>query len=223
MRTADDQSRPEHSERRTKPRRDPGKRAHHDLIFAFARSCERHDADAEGHLTRIRQVVEQIALELDFPEDEAEDLGYDAMLHDVGKLHIPPEVLNKQGELTDDERSLVEQHAILGEQMLKDRPGTRRAARIARHHHESWDGGGYPDGLAGEAIPLEARITAAADVLDALIARRSYKPAATYPDALNAVHELAGSKLDPDVVEAMMRCDGNRVLRAIFTDPTGTS
>jgi HD-GYP domain-containing protein (c-di-GMP phosphodiesterase class II) len=96
------------------------------------------------------------------------------------------------------------------------RPSMQRAARIAHAHHECWDGSGYPQGLAGEAIPLEARITAAADVLDALVADRCYKESWSYHQALEEVCSLAGTKLDPAVIEALRRCDADDALGAIF-------
>jgi putative two-component system response regulator len=97
------------------------------------------------------------------------------MLHDVGKLRIPDAILKKPDQFTRSERTMMEAHTIRGQRLLSDRPSMHRAAIIARSHHESWAGSGYPDGLVGEAIPLEARITSAADVLDALIAVRCYK------------------------------------------------
>ncbi|MHC4949254.1 MAG: HD-GYP domain-containing protein, partial [Planctomycetota bacterium] len=93
---------------------------------------------------------------------------------------------------------------------------------IARHHHEAWDGSGYPDGLAGEAIPVEARITAAADVLDALLADRSYKQAWSHHEAVEAVCDLAGTRLDPEVVAALRRCDDDGTLAAVFETPDGS-
>lgn len=202
-------------ERRAKLR-DPALAAHHDAIFTLARASERHDEDTGAHVLRIRLIVEQIALRMGFAPADAEALGIDAMLHDVGKLRISPEILKKPADLTPSERKIMQQHTIQGEQLLADRQSMERAARIARSHHERWDGTGYPDGLAGEAIPAEARITAAADVLDALIAQRCYKQSWSYEQALREVISLAGTQLDPQVVEAIKRCDQEGCLRGIF-------
>jgi len=202
-------------DRRSRVRSDRHQRGHHDAIYTLARAAERQDEDTGAHVVRIRRIVEHIAASLGV--EDAEALGYDAMLHDVGKLAIPAEILKKPGGLTDDERLAMEAHTASGERILADAPTMRRAARIARSHHECWDGSGYPDGLAGDAIPLEARITAAADVLDALVADRCYKEAWSYRDAIAQVMQLAGTKLDPRVVDALRRCDEDGSLASVFS------
>lgn len=199
---------------------DPAKAAHHDAIYTLARASELHDEDTGAHVLRIRSIVEQIALHLGFELADAEALGYDAMLHDVGKLNMPHEILKKPGQLTEDERRVMESHTIAGERLLSRRPTMQRASRIARSHHESWDGSGYPDGLAGEEIPLEARITAAADVLDALISQRCYKQSWTYDQALREVLGLEGSKIDPGVIAALRKCNTDGSLCEVFGLPT---
>jgi two-component system, response regulator RpfG len=201
-------------ERRAVPRRDADERAHHDAIFTLARAAELHDADTGDHVLRIRRIVESIARCLGYEDPAA--LGYDAMLHDVGKLMIPPDVLRKPGNLTDKERQAMESHTIHGERLLSSRPSMQRAARIARSHHERMDGCGYPDGLAGAAIPIEARITAAADVLDALVADRCYKRPWSYREAIDEICRLAPSVLDPDVVAALRTCDEQGMLAGVF-------
>ena len=200
-------------DRRATRRDDPERTAHHDAIYDFARASEVHDGDTGRHVLRIRAIVEAIALELGFDPADAESLGYDAMLHDVGKLHIPRELLAKPDRLTDAERLVVESHTVLGERELTGRPGMERAARIARSHHERWAGGGYPDGLAGDAIAREARITAAADLLDALLADRSYKAAWSYERAIEEIVACRGSQLDPAVVDALCAADRRGTLR----------
>jgi putative two-component system response regulator len=206
----------DHDDRRTHTRDDPATRMHHDAIFALARASEVHDEDTGAHLLRIRLIVEQIALRMGFAADDAEALGYDAILHDVGKLRVPVEVLKKPEAFTDEERALMQQHTVRGERLLSQRPSMHRAAAIARSHHECWDGSGYPDGIKDEGIPLAARITSAADVLDALIATRCYKQSWSYEDALREVIGLAGTKLDPRVVEAIKQADTDGALRPIF-------
>ncbi len=202
------------SDRRGAPRGDVSTRAHHDAIYTLARAAELHDEDTGDHVVRIRLIVEQIAKKLGL--EDAVELGYDAMLHDVGKLTVPVEVLRKPGALTEKERAAMQAHTIHGERVLSARPSMRRAAGIARSHHECWDGSGYPDGLTGGEIPLEARITAAADVLDALVADRCYKESWSYREALQEVCDLAGTKLDPGIVEALKECDQEGSLRDIF-------
>jgi putative two-component system response regulator len=207
-------------ERRARARDDDARRAHQDAIFALARVSEVHDEDTGAHVLRIRLIVEQVALRLGLSADHAEELGYDSMLHDVGKLRVPADVLKKPEAFTDHERSIMQQHTVRGERMLAGRATMERAARIARSHHEHWDGTGYPDGLASAAIPIEARITAAADVLDALIATRCYKQSWSYADAMREVVALGGSHLDPQVVEAIRQCNAEGSLCAIFGLPT---
>ncbi len=203
-------------DRRAEARRDADRRSHYDAIFALARVSEVHDEDTGSHLLRIRLIVEQIALRMGFPAEDAESLGHDAILHDVGKLRVPAEVLKKPEAFTDRERQVMQQHTVRGERLLSGRASMERAARIARSHHEHWDGTGYPDGMTGEAIPLEARITGAADILDALIATRCYKQSWTYEDALKEVIALAGTHLDPRVVDAIRGADSDGALRPIF-------
>ena len=203
-------------DRRANARTDPAQRTHHDAIYTLARAAELHDEDTGNHVVRIRLIVERLAGQMGFAPADAETLGYDAMLHDVGKLTTPHDVLKKPGRLTDEERGVMESHTIQGERLLSSRPSMRRAARIARSHHECWDGSGYPDALRGDEIPLEARITAAADVLDALVADRCYKESWSYRQALDEVCTLAGTKLDPGVIAALRRCDAAGELRDIF-------
>lgn len=207
-------------DRRERERSDPRDRAHRNAIFALARVSEVHDQDTGSHVLRIRSIVEQIALRMGFSPNDAAALGDDAILHDVGKLRVPVDVLKKPEAFTERERGLMQQHTVRGERMISGLEGMQRAARIARCHHERWDGSGYPDGLAGEAIPLEARITAAADVLDALIATRCYKESWSYSDAMQEVLALSGTHLDPAVVDAVKRCNAEGALCAIFGLPT---
>lgn len=197
-------------DRREAPRADPVERAREDALYELARSAEHHDSDTGRHLLRIRDLVTALARRLGVEDPEA--LGVDAMLHDVGKLRVPGRLLRKAGPLTGAERELVERHTIEGERLLDERPGLRRAAAIARAHHEQWDGGGYPDGLVGTDIPLAARITAVADVFDALVSRRAYKPAASVASALADVRELAGTHLDPAIVDALVALERDGAL-----------
>ena len=207
---------PQETDRRAEPRAASAQTLHHDAIFTLARASELHDEDTGEHLLRIRCIVEQIALELQFDAEDAEALGYDAMLHDVGKLYIPQRVLQKPGALTSTERDVMESHTVRGERMLSGQASMQRASRIARSHHEAWDGSGYPDGLVGDAIPLEARITTAADILDALLARRCYKRPWSYEDAMEKVMSMRGEQIDPAVADALDRCNRSGALCDVF-------
>jgi putative two-component system response regulator len=197
---------PSASDRRERERLDPQRAAHHNVVYHFARATEMHDEDTGAHVLRMRGVVKAIAKCLGYADRDADDLGYDAMLHDVGKLGIPAEILSKPGVLTRAERRIMESHTIRGERLLSNRTSMQRAARIARSHHEDWNGGGYPDGIGGDAIPLEARITAVADVLDALVSPRPYKQAWPFERAIEEVFNLRGEKFDPAVIDALSHC-----------------
>ncbi len=191
-------------DRRTANRNaDPAFKAHLDIVYTLVRASAEFDNETGAHLVRIRGIVTAIALALGYDEEDAVRLGYDAMLHDVGKLLVPAPVLKKRGAFTPAERRAMQAHTIAGERLLLSRPNLERAARIARSHHEAWDGAGYPDGLVGEAIPLEARITTAADILDALIAARCYKDGWKFESALEKVLSMGGTAVDPDVAEAL--------------------
>ncbi|MHC5003118.1 MAG: HD-GYP domain-containing protein [Planctomycetota bacterium] len=209
-------SRPLIPDRRAAPRTDPVRTAHHDAIYTLARASELHDRDTGDHVIRIRIIVERIAVQMDFDDEDAEALAYDAMLHDVGKLRVPAEILRKPDGLTDDERELMQAHTVYGEQILSVRPSFARAAVIARSHHERFDGSGYPDGLSGEAIPLAARITAVADVLDALMSDRAYKRAWSWDRAMDQVCGLRRTQLDPEVIAALRRCAASGDLEDVW-------
>jgi putative two-component system response regulator len=129
-------------------------------------------------------------------------------MHDLGKIGIPDYILMKPGLLTTEEFEEMKNHTILGWRLLSgsQTPLLQTAARIARSHHEKWDGGGYPDGLQGGAIPPEARIVTVADVFDALRAQRCYKPEYPLDQCFEMIHTRSGEHFDPEVVEAFMTC-----------------
>jgi len=135
---------------------------------------------------------------------------------------VPAEILRKPGALTDAERVAIQAHTVMGERLLTGQATMARAARIARSHHECWDGTGYPDGLRGEVIPIEARITSCADVLDALVGHRCYKPSWPYEAALERVCSLSGTVLDPSVIDALRACDAEGSLRVVWMPRAST-
>ncbi len=147
-----------------------------DAIYMLAVASEAKDEDTGRHVRRIRRHAELLARRIGLGPQEAESVGLAAILHDVGKMHVPDSILKKPGRLTDEERRIMQTHTVAGERMLAARPFFERARRIARSHHENWDGSGYPDGLPSHRIPLEARIVHVVDVYDALISPRIYKP-----------------------------------------------
>jgi putative two-component system response regulator len=142
-----------------------------------------------------------------------EQFGYSSILHDVGKVHIPDAILTKPGALTEEERRVINEHPIAGERILGQNPFFSSARRIARSHHENWDGSGYPDGLSRYSISVEARIVHVADVFDALTSRRPYKAAWEHAEALRAIGEMSGRGFDPEIVAALISLASRGELR----------
>src|SRR3954451_19624412 len=148
-----------------------------EAVMALARAAEAKDHSTGDHVVRVGEIASSLALRSGMSPTEAEDVGFAAMLHDVGKLHLPDSILQKPGALTAEEWEIVKQHTIWGERILGSSAGFELARRIARWHHENFDGTGYPDQLRGASIPLAARIVRVADVFDALASARPYKEA----------------------------------------------
>lgn len=187
--------------------------AHEQLVTQMATYSEARDALTGEHLERVKQYAADIARALDLPDADCEALGKAAIAHDLGKIGIPDRVLGKPGKLTDVEFDVMKEHTLIGQRVLGDSPLFELERQCARHHHERWDGTGYPDGLAGEAIPLVARITSVADVFDALMSSRPYKEPWTRQAALQYLRDNAGSHFDPAVVDAFLRSQGETTSR----------
>lgn len=169
-------------------------------MVALARGAEARDTDTGDHIQRVHSLAEALAQAAALSADEAEAIGWAAMLHDVGKLHIPDRILLKPGPLNAEEWKLMRQHTVFGEAILSVGEGFETARRIARWHHENFDGSGYPDGLRRERIPLEARIVRVADAFDGITSDRPYKSARSVEWALAALRRYAGSQFDPELV-----------------------
>ena len=161
-----------------------------------------HHPDLGDHLAGVTELVQAIARHLDIDGDQFSQLRDAAALHDIGKIAIPDSIINKPAELTSAEWGLMRQHTLIGERIVTSAPALRAVAPIVRSSHEAFDGSGYPDGLAGEAIPLEARVIAVCDAFDAMISDRSYSPAITIDDALAELRRCAGTQFDPAIVTA---------------------
>lgn len=188
------------------------------IIYGLARLAESRDTDTGEHLDRIQYYSTMLARRLakkipQIDEEYIQKLRLASTLHDIGKVGIPDEILLKPGRLTERERRVMQQHAVIGSQCLREireRLGNDdfldMAHNIAVGHHERWDGDGYPYGVAGEKIPLEARIVAVADVYDALRSRRVYKDALSHERAVSIIREGSGTQFDPAVVAAFEEC-----------------
>ena len=192
----------------------------HAAVKTARNFAEQRDSNTGAHLDRMSRYARVIALELaeehDLSDEAIEFIFLFAPLHDIGKIGIPDSILLKPGKLTDSEFEAMQRHVDVGreivDRMISDFGfegfGTVAILRnIVHHHHEAFDGSGYPNQLAGAAIPIEARIVAVADIFDALTSRRPYKRAWSNAEALDAMAELAGSKIDPACLDALRRRD----------------
>lgn len=177
-----------------------------EILFRLAKATESRDDATGAHLERMARYSGLIAEAIGLPDEEVRMIEAAAPLHDIGKISIPDAILNKPGPLTPEELAVMREHPVRGFEVLRDSSSrfVQLGAEIALRHHERWDGTGYPDGLAGEAIPLCARIVTVADVLDALTTRRPYKPAWPMAEALAYLNEQSGKMFDPRLVEALM-------------------
>jgi putative two-component system response regulator len=178
-------------------------------LTILASVAEYHDDDTRQHTRRVGVTAALLAEALDLPQEFSSMIGDAAPLHDIGKIGISQLVLVKPGQLTDDERVAMMRHVEIGAQLLASArsPVLRLASEIALTHHERWDGQGYLQGIAAEDIPMSGRITAVADVFDALTHERPYKPAWDPERAVAEVTSQAGRQFDPRVVEAFMALD----------------
>ncbi|MDG0864130.1 HD domain-containing protein [Pelomonas aquatica] len=180
--------------------------AHHEALIRLAVAAELRDDDTGAHILRLGYLAEALARLLGVPAERAQTLRLAAPMHDIGKIGIPDQVLKKPGQLTAEERALMQTHPRLGAEILGSSriPLFALAAEVALHHHERWDGTGYPRGLAGEDIPLSGRIVAVVDYFDALTMDRCYRPAFADDRALAMLADLSGSAFDPAVVATFL-------------------
>jgi diguanylate cyclase (GGDEF)-like protein len=178
------------------------------LAQALSLSAGVREGVPEGHAEQVSQMAGAIAAALDLPEDVALRCRLGGWLHDIGKVAIPDRILVKPGELDEAEWGVMYTHAEIGERLVGRIADVATAALAVRHHHERVDGSGYPDGLAGEAIPIEARVVAVADAFSAITADRPYRGARTYAEALAELRAGAGRHHDARVVEALARVLG---------------
>ena len=191
------------------------RRSHLETIYRMALVAEFRDQEDTGrHLRRMSRFSGILAIGMGVPAPEAEDIRYAAPLHDVGKVAIPDSILRKPAKLTPEEYEEMKKHTVYGAKMLANAESRllRLASKIAVAHHECWDGSGYPYGLKGEQISLEARIVTVADVFDALSSKRVYKGEWTVEDALHHIEDNAGTLFDPRVVAVLRERFGEILL-----------
>jgi len=182
-------------------------RSREDAFEMLALMAEYRDDDTGEHTLRVANIAAKIAREMGLQLERVESLRQAARLHDIGKVAISDNILLKKGALSDDEYTTIKSHAAIGHKILSRGSSAvfRLAASISETHHERWDGGGYPNRLVGEAIPIEGRITAVADVYDALSSDRPYRKAWPKEKVLAELKAQSGKHFDPDVVDALLR------------------
>lgn len=178
--------------------------AYEATLEGLAHALELRDRETEGHTRRVVSRTLELARRMNVGDKKLEDIRRGALLHDIGKMGIPDSILLKPGKLNDEEWAVMRQHPVYALNMLKQINFLQPALTIPYYHHEKWDGSGYPLGLKGNDIPLEARIFAIVDVWDALTNDRPYRPAWTETQALDYINEQRGKHFDPDVVEAFI-------------------
>ena len=175
-----------------------------DTIRSLTAALDAKDPYTRGHSDRVAGYAVEIARRLRIPEDQVEDLKYIALLHDAGKIGTSEQILHKPGRLNDDEFQKMQCHSAIGADIVRNVKMLAKGAEIIRHHHERWDGRGYPDGKKGDEIPVSSRIIAVSDAFDAMISDRPYRAAMLPEAALQEITRCAGTQLDPRMVQAFV-------------------
>lgn len=201
--------------RRLIKKQEEDKRLIREIVEAFAKTIDMKDEYTKGHSTRVAKYTVMLARELGYDEETVEKYYNIALLHDIGKIGIPVEVLNKQGKLTDTEFKIIKSHSALGYNVLKDISIMPELAIGAGAHHERPDGKGYPKGLTGDQIPRVAQIIAVADTFDAMYSDRPYRNRMNFEKVVSIIREVSGTQLESDVVDAFLRL----VEKGEFRDP----
>lgn len=192
------------------------KKMYFETIRTLSNALDAKDEYTNGHSHRVAEFSVMIAERMQLSIKDVETIKTAALLHDIGKIGIKDEVLNKQGKLDFKEFYEVQQHPEIGANILKDVAALQRVSTIIRFHHERYDGNGYPDSISGEAIPVESSIIAVADAYDAMTSDRSYRKAMSHEAALEIIRSASGTQFRPDVVNAFMSLEMNAVLEVEY-------
>lgn len=179
--------------------------AYQTTLEGWSRALEIRDRETQGHTKRVTDLTLQIARRMRFDDETLKHIHRGVLLHDIGKLGIPDEILRKPGPLTEKETQIMRLHPQIAHELLKPIDYLKPALNIPRYHHEKWDGSGYPHGMKGEEIPLEARIFAVVDVFDALTHNRVYRKAMKIEEAIEYIRSESGKHFDPAVVEVFSK------------------
>ena len=187
------------------------RRSYMATVRALSNAVEARDAYTGKHAERVAAYGLALARAAGLELADSPQIEFGFLLHDVGKVAVPDAILFKPGPLTAIERAVIEQHPITGTEIVRDIEFLGAARDVIRSHHERWDGGGYPDGLASSDIPLSARVFAVADTLDALTTQRPYRAASSFPEARAIIEQESGAHFDPDVVAAYSDVDDSMI------------
>ena len=174
------------------------------LLATFSAALEARDPYLRGHSARVTTFAESLARLLGWAGEQLDVLRLGGSLHDVGKISVNAELLRKPGPLTEDELSQIRRHPVTGARLVECFDDFQAALPYVLHHHEHWDGSGYPHGLQGETIPFEARLLGVVDAFDAMTSRRAYRPALSVEQALAELKRCAGSQFDPELAETFV-------------------
>jgi putative two-component system response regulator len=174
------------------------------VIFSLAAAVEAKDSYTDQHTHRVAAAARQLGDRMELPEDWLDSLFRGGLVHDIGKIGIPDQVLRKPTKLDPRELNKMRQHPVIGERIVRPLRSGGTLLPIIRHHHENWDGSGYPDGLKGREIPLLARIVAACDAFDALISDRPYRKGRPIQEAVTCLVDGAGAQWDPEVIDLLV-------------------
>jgi putative nucleotidyltransferase with HDIG domain len=180
--------------------------AYNATIEGWSRALDLRDKETEGHTQRVTNMTLRLARSMGiFDEEELIQIRRGALLHDIGKMGVPDQILLKPDKLDEDERAVMKKHPVLAHQLIYPIAYLRKALDIPLYHHERWDGSGYPLGIREEQIPLPARIFSVIDVWDALRSDRPYRPGWTKERSIEYIQEVSGEHFDPQIVEAFLK------------------
>ena len=204
----------QHLEERVKEQAEKIRSSFLNAIAALAYALEAKDKYTSGHSRRVTQIAIAIAQELGMSPESVNKIQLAGQVHDIGKIGVREFVLNKPGKLTPAEFQHVKSHCEIGERILNPIVDDEDINQMVRHHHECYDGTGYPDGLKGECIPLGARVLAVADTFDAITSSRPYRLAVSVDEALNEIGKCADTQFDPAVVAAFLKIPAAKIIKA---------
>ena len=194
---------------------------HTSLICAFNQLLDLKDMNTGCHSTRLAEWAIRVGQELGMDEKGLRNVEVAALLHDIGKVGVPDAILHKQGKLTDDGWGLMKKHPEYGWAVVRLFPELERASLFILHHHERFDGGGYPGGLRGDEIPLGARIVAVIDAFDSMISNRPYRQGLPFDEAISRLSQGRGTQFDPEVVDCFVKFVRDEECQQVFA-ATGT-